>query len=255
MLSTDNPMKIAILGDSISEGLGSKKFNYCKELKENIERDLNISCYIKNFACTGKTILYANEIRETVKEFNPDIIVSFFGSVDGMVRPQKKEPFWSLLPDRYKKNGMLDPRPFYSRKTSRSIIEHLDSFIRFRLKLILMKICGTYSWVDLELFEKEYKSLLKYFSKGPKMLLISTVYIDDYYFPGSNSNFNLYNACIKNLAKEFSCNFIDLRPHQRKLKWKEIYNSDHFHPNKNGYTWYAEIIGKEIVQMENECNK
>lgn len=242
-------LRIAVLGDSISEGLGSKKYNYCQELKENVEKGIGIDCIIKNFAHTGKTILYANEIRDSVANFQPDVIISFFGSVDGMVRPKKKKPYWSLLPNRYKNNGMLDPRPFYSHRFTRFIIERIDSFIRFRLKLILLKLCGTYSWVDINVFGKEYRSFLEYFRNGPKMLLVSTVHVDDYYFPGSNVNLNLYNDCIKEIAEEYHCNFIDLRPLQRKFEWEEIYNSDHFHPNQNGYTWYARIFGDEIIRI------
>ncbi|MFP7442670.1 SGNH/GDSL hydrolase family protein [Bacillus infantis] len=243
------PVRIAVLGDSISEGLGSKKYNYCPELRENVEEALGVKCTIRNFAYTGKTILYANEIRENVAQFQPDIIISFFGSVDGMVRPKKKKPYWYLVPNRYKQNGMLDPRPFYSRKFKRAIVEHIDSFIRFRLKLILMKLCGTYSWVDLTTFEREYRSFLDYFKNKSKFLLASTVYLDDYYFPGSNDNFKAYNECIKNLSEEYHCNFIDLRPMQRQFHWEEIYDSDHFHPSQKGYTWYAQVFGNEIVRM------
>lgn len=242
-------LKIAILGDSISEGLGSKKYNYATELKKNMEKELQVSCEIFNFSYTGKTIKYANEIKEKVKEINPDIIINFFGSVDGMVRPQKKLPIWSLIPKRYKENGMLDPRPFYSSNKVRSLFEHIDSFIRFRLKLFLIKTCGTYSIVEVKEFEKEYRLFLDFFNKDQKMLLVSTVYIDEHFFPGSNANYHKYNVCIKKLANEYGLRFIDLRPLQIKKDWNEIYNKDHFHPNKNGYSWYAKIFANEIIDI------
>ena len=242
--------RIAVMGDSISQGLGSKQYNYCNELKENIEKKLKIRCKVKNFAFTGKTILYANEIKKEVEKFKPDIIISFFGSVDGMIRPRKKEPFWSLLPKRYKGNGMLDPRPFYSSNKMRAFCEHIDSFIRWHIKILLMKICGTYSWVSLDEFENEYRKFLDYFNGKSNLLLVSTVYIDDKYFPNTNSNYILYNKCIKKLADEYCQDFLDIYSLQKAIKWDDIYGSDHFHPNLNGYTWYAEILSDKIMQKK-----
>lgn len=37
------------------------------------------------------------------------------GSVDALIRPKPEGVFWKCLPKRYKLNGMLDPRPFYSK--------------------------------------------------------------------------------------------------------------------------------------------
>ena len=89
--------------------------NYCSSLKKQVEKLTNRECVITNLAITGKTILYANEILSKIRESQPDVILLFLGSVDALVRP-KQEGIWNLLPARYKLNGMLDPRPFYSKK-------------------------------------------------------------------------------------------------------------------------------------------
>ncbi|MDK0557896.1 GDSL-type esterase/lipase family protein [Clostridium perfringens] len=242
--------RIAVIGDSISEGLGKKKYNYCNELKENIEKELKINCKVKNFAFTGKTIFYANEIRKEIELFKPNIIISFFGSVDGMVRPNKKKPFWSLLPKRYTGNGMLDPRPFYSRNKIKSFCEHIDSFIRWHIKILLMKLCGTYSWVSIEEFEKEYRKFLDYFNGKSNLILVSTVYVDEKYFPNTNDNYILYNECIEKLSHEYKQEFIDVYSLQKKKKWNDIYGDDHFHPNLDGYTWYAKVLSDKILNKK-----
>lgn len=241
-------IKIAVIGDSISQGLGSKKYNYCENLKRNLKSTLNIEFNIKNFAFTGKTIFYANEIKEDIREFNPNIIISFFGSVDGMIRPTKKKFIWNILPKRYRGNGMLDPRPFYSSNKKRAIIERIDSFVRWHIKLVLMNICGTSTWVTLEEFEYEYRKFLDSFKDIENILLVSTVYIDEKYFPNSNLSYKKYNQCIKKLANEYKRDFIDVYSMQKKLGWEEIYGDDHFHPNKNGYVWYADVFSEVITK-------
>lgn len=59
-------IKVTIIGDSISQGLGKKKINYCESLKNKIENLTGVICNLENLAVTGKTIIYANEIIEDI---------------------------------------------------------------------------------------------------------------------------------------------------------------------------------------------
>lgn len=78
-------MRLTIIGDSISQGLGRKHYNYCNELKCFFEQETKQSLDITNMAITGKTILYANEITDKIKDTNPDVILIFLGSVDAIL--------------------------------------------------------------------------------------------------------------------------------------------------------------------------
>lgn len=108
-------MRLTIIGDSISQGLGRKHYNYCNELKCFFEQETKQNLDITNLAITGKTILYANEIADKIKDTNPDIILIFLGSVDAMVRPQKRF-LWNFLPNRYKKRHAGFTAHFIHRK-------------------------------------------------------------------------------------------------------------------------------------------
>ncbi|MCU1807114.1 GDSL-type esterase/lipase family protein [Cytobacillus firmus] len=242
-------IRIAIVGDSISQGLGSKLYNYSDELKKNIELQTSKKIIIKNFAFTGTTIKYANQISGDVKSFNPDIILSFYGNVDAMVRPKTtgKPNYYSLLPNRYKQNGMLDPRPFFSSKLLKRFFEHIDSYIRYNLKKLLMKLQGTYCWVGLEEFRLEYQEFLdNIISSDRKIFLVSTVIVDGFYFPGTNENYFKYNKCIKDLASRYNSTFLDVYNLLSKYEWSQVYGNDHFHPNLNGYTILAEYFAEEL---------
>lgn len=246
-------MRLTIIGDSISQGLGRKHYNYCNELKCFFEQETKQSLDITNMAITGKTILYANEITDKIKDTNPDVILIFLGSVDAMVRPQKRL-LWNILPNRYKKNGMLDPRPFYSSKIYKKIPQKIDSWIRLHLKLILLKINGTYSWVTKDRFKKEYEIFLKKFV-NTNIIMVSPVYVDEKYFPKSNENLLSYLEVVKELAFKYKKSFLDVYHLQMQKNWNEIYNSDHFHPNESGYTWLAEIISKKLIDDFSDKNQ
>lgn len=47
-------IKVTIIGDSISQGLGKKKINYCESLKNKIENLTGVICNLENLAVTGK---------------------------------------------------------------------------------------------------------------------------------------------------------------------------------------------------------
>ena len=80
-------IKIAVVGDSITQGIGSKKINYVEIMKTDLGRNFSI----KNYGLTGTTIKYAYEIIEEINEYNPDIVVLSYGNVDAQIRPNIKK--------------------------------------------------------------------------------------------------------------------------------------------------------------------
>ena len=244
----DDKIKITIIGDSISQGLGKEKLNYCNSLKEQVEKLTQKKCLITNLAITGKTIVYANEITKEVQDSTPDVILLFLGSVDALIRPKKEGILWKLLPKRYKLNGMLDPRPYYSRKKWKAFFQHIDSWIRWHLKIILLKLIGEYSWVEETEFRTNYQMFIDNF-KETKILAVSPVYVDEKFFPGSNANLKKYRNIISDICSyEKNVYFFDIYSEQELLGWngKSIYGDDHFHPSRYGYQWMGNILGKEI---------
>lgn len=245
-------MRIAVFGDSISQGIGSKKYNYCSRLKQNIEMKTNMICDIKNFALTGTTIYYANQIVDQVLEYRPNVVLSFYGNVDAMIRPKVtgKPNVYALIPKRYKKNGMLDPRPFFSSNKRRRFIEHIDSFIRYNLKKILICLQGTYCWVEIEDFISEYQRFLnKMKDNNCIVFVISTVVVDDFYFPGTPENYKRFNHKLMELCDNNNTHFIDIYSILNRFKWDDVYCTDHFHLNSNGYDLLAEIFADVILNQ------
>lgn len=244
-------IKIALLGDSITEGLGSKKINYVKSLGENLN-SAEKNYIIENFGASGTTIQYYSEVREKIEMFNPDIVVIFYGNVEAIHRPvmYKKSLVYQLMPKRYKKNfSMIDPRPFYSHRWIKRFFQKMDSAYRFILKRYFINKYGTYQILDIETFEKDYKKVLRELvSRNYRTICVSNVRIDDYYFPKSSKALAAYRDIIKNLAKELDCQYIDLYNWQLDFSWREIYGEDHFHPNEKGYNLIGEFFAKNIKE-------
>lgn len=246
-------MKILLLGDSITQGLGSKKINFTKELSQLRPND-----YILNEALTGTTIAYPYEEDAIIFNNEPDVVVILYGNVDAQLKPRRDGLIFKHLPKRYAASAgnMLLPRPFYSKSFFKSIGQHLDNLFRTIFRNLIFIIDGTEQWVSLENFSRMYYSLCKKMTeKEIKVICCSTVAIDDKLFPGSSEEYTKYNQSIKNIADELNCKYLDLyTKFQSCIKsdrngWNRYYNKDHFHPNGEGYLLMAKWIDYEIKNM------
>ncbi len=241
-------MKIVVLGDSISEGIGSQKMNYIYKLGE-----LSHARIINN-ARTGTMIDYGVSLIKKVLKETPDYAIIMYGSVDAQIRPNLDKPgskLKKIIPKRYLGKGMLDERAFYSKKIYRIIPDRIDNIIRKVLKKLVVLISGTTQWKDIETFEKEYTYLIQCLvEKKINCILVSTMYIDDKLFLNSSTEYMKYNTIIKKISKNYGCAYLDLFNLQKanvlKKGWDELYSKDHFHPNKYGYDYIATELFKVL---------
>lgn len=239
-------MKIAILGDSISEGIGRKKINYSKYI--NIKNKNNI---IINKSLTGTTIRYGIDIIKELVEQKIDYIVIFYGNVDALPRPKKDKLLYKLLPKRYKKLGMLDPRALYSSNKRKCFFQKIDSFTRYNIKKILIKMYGYEQFLDIEEFEKLYEQSVQIcINNGIKLILISTVPMSEKYFPHANYEYCRYNKVIENIANKYDLEYVNIYEKFKEYDAKLIYLHDLYHPNELGYQIIANSINDSLKNME-----
>ena len=76
--------RIVLLGDSITQGLGSQKVNFTSEL-EALRQDDEII----NMALTGTTIKYACDNVKDILAAKPDMVIILYGNVDAQIRPSR----------------------------------------------------------------------------------------------------------------------------------------------------------------------
>ena len=240
-------MKVAIYGDSISEGIGKRKVNYSDFIKNGLsQRYQNI--IIDNFAHTGTTIKYLDEVLcANLVEY--DVVIIGYGNVDGMLRPdiEHRPNYYNLLPSRYKQNGMLNPRPYYSSRYWKKFIQHLDSIVRTTLNRVLLSCQGATTWVSVEEFEKIYRNcitMIRCLGENKKIVLLSTVRVGEKYFPGTNRSYEKFNEVIRRISEQEKCIFINLYD---ELSDYSLFYEDLFHPNIMGYKVIADKICKKLL--------
>lgn len=242
-------IRIGVFGDSISEGIGSKRLNYCKPLEEKM-RAFGVQAEIINFSCTGTTIRYIETIKDKFVKDKFDYIVIAYGNVDAMLRPDTNSRinFYSHIPKRYKKTGMLNPRPYFSDKWYKSVMQHADSWLRCSLNRVLLRLQGGAAWVKPDESETVYQDALALFQSCSKhIIMLTTVRVSDKLFPGTNDMYRQYNKIIERLADAHGCEFVDLYSCLSDDSW---YYEDIFHPNEAGYFFIADLIFRHIISTQ-----
>lgn len=249
----NNGGKVYLLGDSITQGLGSKKINFTKDLSLLLGDKWDVL----NLAHTGTMIDFALNLVKSGK-IKPaaqgrTICVIAYGNVDAQIRPSQNGIIYPHLPKRYKGGGMLMPRPFYSHSIMKKIGQKMDNAGRFALRQVIKLIDGTEQWMPIDSFINTYTNVIKELdSLGIEIICCSCVYIDEKLFPNSREQYISYNKKIKELAHKNGSSYIDLfTTFDKCVKengWNSMYNKDHFHPNSEGYRVMAKEISSTILE-------
>lgn len=243
---------VYLLGDSITQGLGSKKVNFTTELA----RSLGDGYKIVNLAYTGTTIAYALELLDKgriASEGHRPLCVILYGNVDAQIRPSRTGRVFSHIPKRFQGGGMLMPRPFYSSSLSKRAGQMADNAARKFFASLIKAIDGTEQWVSRESFKEQYELLLdRLLKKGVRPIACSCIYIDGKLFPGTPDEYVAFNESIYCSAARRNIPFIDIwslfEAEVKKNGWDRAYNKDHFHPNGIGYGLMADKIAAEVKE-------
>lgn len=238
--------RIVLLGDSITQGLGSKKVNFVSALKRRME-----GYNVVNLAYTGTTIYYPFRIIDETTIGSGDIVVILYGNVDAQIRPSRTGAVFPRIPARFRKSGMLMPWPFYSSVLGKRLLQLIDNRARRFLSWLIVKIDGTEQWIPLPDFSNKYEELLgELRCRGAYTVCCSCVYIDKRLFPRTPEEYERYNAEIKRLAGGFGAGYLDIYSLMKRLVadhgFGYLYYRDHFHPNRCGYEHIAGWLERAI---------
>lgn len=259
MLQMSKKVRIVLLGDSITQGIGSKQINYTEMLEIELKK-YGIIPEFFNLALTGTTVEYAFSKIDQITIIKPDYVVIMYGSVDLQIRPNMETNRFGILsitPKRYKEiKGMLNPRPFMSKKPRRYILECLDNIYRKIWRKVVLVTQGSMQYLTEKQFEENYNNLIQKIEC--KLVCCSPVYVDPaIYTEQTNLNYQKANEFLQEVSKSKNqkMKFVDLYSKQKdvvgKYGWGEIYYADHFHPNAKGYKLIAQDIATAILNWEN----
>jgi lysophospholipase L1-like esterase len=248
-------MKIVVIGDSIAQGLGVPGQSFGVILAHKLASQLGRPVRFINMADNARQITVSRKLLPELISLNPELIIIAHGTTESLLRPP--DAALRYVPVRWRRPGWLDPRPYYSRKLLRRIGQKLESAIRWRVKLLLMRSFGGEPWMAPERFESELSDYVRILlnSTTARIVLLSPYGIDASFFPGSPERLEQCKETIARIPWKFKnkdrLHFVDVS--QVCRRWED-YLEDRFHPNEFGHERIADRLFESIrsIQWERE---
>ena len=258
------------LGDSLTEGVGSKRISHVTELAKQLgasefrlrpiesrngQVDFNVAglmqhgpsdLWLWNLACEGKTIQTDFEWLPLISALHPELVVVFRGSLESIIRPamlfEGAWPWW--VPRSWRNYSAMDPRCYFSatwwRKAKQTSVDALKQ--KARLKLLSQQSGKPLMELN-KLVQYQSELLQQLRALDARVLVLGLLPVDDACFPNSPEYFESVNAKLKEVANASGAEFLDwasLLP--AKGTHAELFYRDSFHPNEAGARALAEIL-------------
>lgn len=234
-------MKISILGDSIAAGLGVRGKSYSDLIRCQMEKNHDVT-EIHNYASSAMQLVDSRRCISTIVNNKCDLIIIAHGITEAIVRP--KDKLLKLMPKRWRRAGWMDPRPYFSNQKFKRIGQHIESSIRWRVKVLLVNLFGGITWGSRMQFKNDLNLLISEILEDntSRVLLLSHTGIDEKYFPESLTSLNDYKNDIAELVKNFKTDRVQMLDISKVCNEWEDYLDDNFHPNKEGHRKIADLI-------------
>ena len=269
------------LGDSLTEGVGSKRISHVAELVKqlrssganvhefrlrhvdngfNRQIDFNVAglmnvaddqnqsdLWLWNLACEGQTIDADLGWLPLIAALRPELVVVFRGSLESIIRPAMVAdgnwPWW--VPHSWRSYAAMDPRCYFSttwwRKAKQSSVDALKQ--RARLKLLRAR--PGKPLLDLERLATYQTELLRRLrALGTRVLVLGLLPVDHTCFPGSSEHFKTVNRRLKQIADAEGAEFFDWAS---SLNGGDFFYRDGFHPNAAGAEELARILRERLL--------
>jgi lysophospholipase L1-like esterase len=260
------------LGDSLTEGVGSKRISHVTELAQllrasefrlrpidalNGQVDFNVAGLMKpessdlwlwNLACEGKTIESDFQWLPLISALHPELVVVFRGSLESIIRPamvfDNAWPWW--VPRSWRNYSAMDPRCYFSTTWWRKAKQTSVDALKQKARLKLLKLRSGKPLMELEKFAQYERELLQQLrALAPRVLVMGLLPVADTRFPSSPAYFQSVNAKLKEIADSAGAEFCDWGSLlSAKGTHDELFYRDSFHPNEVGARALAEIVAQ-----------
>jgi GDSL-like lipase/acylhydrolase family protein len=261
------------LGDSLTEGVGSKRISHVTELAKQLRAsefrlrpidarngyvDFNVAglmnvggqqpdLWLWNLGCEGKTIESDFEWLPLIGALRPELIVVFRGTLESIVRPAMLRdgawPWW--VPRSWRTYSAMDPRCYFSTSSWRKAKQTSVDALKQKARMKLLKLQAGKPLMELEKLVRYQRELLQQLrTLGARVLVLGLLPIGEARFPDSPAYFRTVNTKLKEVADTEGAEFFDwasLLPAKTELFYR-----DSLHPNEAGARALAEILRQAL---------
>jgi lysophospholipase L1-like esterase len=284
--SVNRPANWVFLGDSITEGVGSRRATYVGELVNRLrastsaravhdfrlrevepgfnpfirvnvagylrqdERPAAASLWVWNLASEGRTIESDHTWLPLLDNLRPERVFIHRGSLESILRPacfhDGRWPFW--VPRSWRGVVSMDPRCYFSDTPLRKLKQSLMDAAKQRARLRLLRAGAPQPLIDTDRIVAHYGALLQSCRALPtQVTVLGLLGPEERTFPGSAAHFQALNARLRSLAAEHGADFLDW--HAAFRAGGDTFYRDGFHPSPEGSARLAGILHARLIEQ------
>jgi GDSL-like Lipase/Acylhydrolase family len=222
---------LVAFGDSIANGIGARGEPYPLLVAERLgARYLDLTG-------SAAQIPYALAHRHIAE--GADIALIAFGITEGIIRP----PSCALrfMPKRWRRPGWMDPRPYYSSRRWKRVLQRVESAIRWRVKVALIRLTRGIRWGDPETYKHHLMELIDHLRAAGTTTIVIVGHCghDERFFPGSGRSCEEFLEINREVAQATGSLFCDSAG--LCSRWDDFL-CDHFHLSASGHRRIAEHL-------------
>ena len=249
MHSSEKSRNWVFLGDSLTEGVGSKRVSHVTELANQLRasnidanvhelrlrhvdlasfnRDIEFNVaglmnmepqrhgsdlWLWNLACEGQTINSDFGWLPLIAALRPELVVIFRGSLESIIRPAMlMDGEWPWwVPSSWRGYAAMDPRCYFSSTWWRKAKQSSIDAMKQRVRLKLLQSRPGVPLIDLDRLAACQTQLIQRLRHlGTRVLVLGLLPVDHARFPGSPEHFQLVNARLRQIAAVEGADFFD----------------------------------------------
>ncbi|HEU4712724.1 MAG TPA: SGNH/GDSL hydrolase family protein [Pyrinomonadaceae bacterium] len=281
-------MNWVFLGDSLTEGVGSKRISYVTQLvtqMRSAQREMRVhemrlrsvdprsfnpdievnvagkmdldpaqstsDLWLWNLACEGQTIESDFAWLPLITTLRPELVVIFRGSLESIIRPASfHNGAWPWwVPASWRGYAAMDPRCYFSTTWWRKAKQQTLDTTRQKTRLKMLACAAGKPLMDQDAFTDHLTTLVRRLRElNTRVLLLGLLSVDEERFPGSPAHFEAVNAKLRDIANAEGVEFFDWAA-QLKGARNSLFYRDGFHPNLEGANALAEALRTRLVNQ------
>lgn len=241
---------IVVLGDSTAHGLGVAGHAYADQVAALLRADLKRDVIVHNFAKSASQIDESLTKLPAILELDPDFVVIAHGVSEAIIRPSARA--MKRVPRRWQQAGWLDPRPYFSARLLKGAYQCIESVIRWRVKVCLIRLSEPTNWMARNDFENHTREALRTLLSRSRasIILLSSLAVDEEGYPGSPQSLKSFRRALASVAEaeQFKqrVTFVDISGSLDQ--WGDYFHN-RFHPNRSGHQKIAERLFHEVLSF------
>ena len=241
------------LGDSIAAGLGTQGASYPNLLHAFLAKADDNPWHLIDYSASARMLSESYSLVGSELAHSADLTIIHHGITEAIIRPSGKALRW--LPRRWRKPGWTDPRPYFSRRRIRHAVQRIESEIRWRTKVAIIKAGMFTRYQSPDEYAADLSSLLSLLlpSQAERVIILSHCGISERYSPFSAESLGAFHAAtlqvVERHPRRNQVAFVDVQDiHSRR----ELMLLDGFHPSAEGHRVIAHRLFSTYRQLV-EC--